>query len=55
MRARSCAQNNPRELYLVWEFLIVVEIEAAWPSTIPIVHTLSTVLRGRKCERADFL
>jgi hypothetical protein len=54
MPARSCAQNNPRAFCGLWEFWIVVEIEAAWPSTIPIVHTLSTVPRGRKCERADW-
>jgi hypothetical protein len=29
MRARSCAQNNPREIFRVWEFLIVVEIVTA--------------------------
>jgi hypothetical protein len=55
MRARSCAQNNPRAIRWLWEFWIVVEIVAVWPSTIPIVHTLSTVLSGRKCGRADFL
>ncbi len=55
MPVRSCAQNNPRAIRQVWEFLIVVEIVAAWTSTIPIVHTLSTVPRGRKCGRADFL
>jgi hypothetical protein len=55
MRARSCAQNNPRAIQRLWEFWIVVEIVAAWPSIIPIVHTLSTVLSGRKCGLADFL
>jgi len=55
MRVRSCAQNNPREILWLWELLIVVEIVAAWASTIPIVHTLSTVLSGPKCGHAESL
>jgi hypothetical protein len=55
MRARSCAQSNPRAIHRLWEFLIVVEIEAVWPRTIPMAHTLSTVTRGRKYERMKLL
>ncbi len=46
MRARSCAQNNPRAIHWLWEFWIVVEIVAVWLGLIPIVHTLSTAAEG---------
>ena len=55
MRARSCAQNNPRAMDGLWEFWILVEIVAAGPDIIPIVHTLSTELSGRNRGRRDFL
>ena len=42
MRARSCAQNNPRAILCVWEFWIVVEIEAVLSGSIPMAHTMST-------------
>jgi hypothetical protein len=42
MRARSCAQNNPRATHLVWELWKVVEIDVVLRGSIPMVHTLST-------------